>query len=97
MNKGYYEHLRTSIDRILENLDTEEAAENDAKNGINTDYVESAIFHLQEARNDLLFSERKVNKYEDLETDICISCGAEHSYMSGPCEKCGKTMFGPKH
>lgn len=55
---GYYEHLRTELDRMLEDLDTEEASERDAKAGIDTDWVNTAIFHLQEARISLLHAER---------------------------------------
>jgi len=30
---------------------------------------------------------------EDFLTDWCALCGTEHSYMSGPCERCGSTTF----
>ena len=26
-------------------------------------------------------------------TDVCVTCGAEHSYMSGPCDNCGGREF----
>lgn len=28
-----------------------------------------------------------------MNTDYCAKCGAEHDYMSGPCEKCGSRVF----
>ena len=32
----------------------------------------------------------------EMNTDWCASCGAEHGYMCGPCEKCGSTTFTKK-
>lgn len=32
------------------------------------------------------------NLYQ-LHTDWCVRCGAEHSYMAGPCNKCGGKVF----
>lgn len=29
----------------------------------------------------------------DITTDWCATCGAEHDYMNGPCEKCGSKVF----
>ena len=55
--RGYYAHLRESISRILEDLDTEEAMEGDVAAGVDTDQVNTAIFHLQEARTALLRAE----------------------------------------
>jgi hypothetical protein len=32
----------------------------------------------------------------EMNTDWCVSCGTEHGYMCGPCEKCGGTIFTKK-